>query len=45
MMEFRNGLLHCTQCRGSTVSLISGTNSTLVRLSVNSAKGDYLSGV
>lgn len=29
----------------SQFSPISGTNLTLVRLSVNSTKGDYLSGV
>lgn len=45
MMVFHNGLLRHTQCGGFTVSPISGTNLTLVRRSVNSAEGDYLSGV
>ncbi len=45
MMEFCNGLLHRTQCRSFTVSPISGTNLTLVRRSVNSIEGDYLSAV
>ena len=44
MIEFHNGLLHRTQCSGFTVSPISGANLTLVRRSVNSAEGDYLSG-
>lgn len=45
MMEFHNRLLCHTQCSGFTVPPIRGTNLTLVRHSVNSVEGDYLSDV